>query len=114
MEKLCPLDNFELVMYSGGGIDARTYPLCPNCYNNPPFEDIGRGQLVLFFVANHNCGRSIVVLRPMVAPKACHLQYVAKCTNNVVFMGFSKALMLFALVCSSMSPSASHLHRTQL
>ena len=31
--KRCPLDDFELCLYTTGG---RTYPLCPNCYNYPP------------------------------------------------------------------------------
>eukprot|EP01046_Picozoa_sp_COSAG06_P026635 COSAG06_NODE_2303_length_7118_cov_4.980339_6_plen_349_part_00 len=31
--KTCPLDGFELCLYTTGG---RTYPLCPNCYNYPP------------------------------------------------------------------------------
>ena len=34
----CPLDGFELVLFSLSGPDGRTYPLCPFCYNNPPFE----------------------------------------------------------------------------
>ena len=36
---VCPLDNFELVQFSMGGNDGKRYPLCPFCYNNPPFED---------------------------------------------------------------------------
>ena len=31
--KTCPLDGFELCIYTTGG---RSYPLCPNCYNYPP------------------------------------------------------------------------------
>jgi DNA topoisomerase-3 len=31
--KLCPLDGFELCLYTTGG---RSYPLCPNCFNYPP------------------------------------------------------------------------------
>ncbi|CAB3411068.1 unnamed protein product [Caenorhabditis bovis] len=37
----CPLDGFELVYWQGaGGKLARSYPLCPFCYNNPPFENM--------------------------------------------------------------------------
>ena len=36
----CPLDGFELVLCSLSGPDGMTYPLCPFCYNNPPFEGI--------------------------------------------------------------------------
>jgi hypothetical protein len=32
----CPLDGFEIVLFSLAGPDAKTYPLCPFCYNNPP------------------------------------------------------------------------------
>ena len=32
----CPLDNYEIVLFSLTGPDAKTYPLCPFCYNNPP------------------------------------------------------------------------------
>jgi DNA topoisomerase-3 len=38
-ELVCPLDNFQLVMYSLGGSDGKTTVLCPYCYNYPPFED---------------------------------------------------------------------------
>ena len=36
----CPLDAFELLLCSLSGPDGMTYPLCPFCYNNPPFEGI--------------------------------------------------------------------------
>ncbi|KAF4673363.1 DNA topoisomerase 3-beta-1 [Perkinsus olseni] len=41
-ELTCPLDNFQLVMISypataGGG--RKQYPLCPMCYNDPPFPE---------------------------------------------------------------------------
>ena len=32
----CPLDGYEIVLFSLSGPDAKTYPLCPFCYNNPP------------------------------------------------------------------------------
>lgn len=32
----CPLDGYEIVLFSLTGPDAKTYPLCPFCYNNPP------------------------------------------------------------------------------
>jgi DNA topoisomerase-3 len=40
-ELRCPLDNFELVLFSLSGPDGKSYPLCPYCYNNPPFESVG-------------------------------------------------------------------------
>lgn len=40
----CPLDNFELVLFSlGNSVTAqgKSFPLCPCCYNHPPsFEDL--------------------------------------------------------------------------
>jgi hypothetical protein len=38
-ELACPLDGFQLVLFSLGGADGKTYPLCPFCYNHPPFEN---------------------------------------------------------------------------
>ncbi|PRW60157.1 DNA topoisomerase 3-beta isoform X1 [Chlorella sorokiniana] len=41
-ELACPLDGFQLLLFSLGGADGKTYPLCPYCYNHPPFEDAPR------------------------------------------------------------------------
>ncbi|KAI8060150.1 DNA topoisomerase [Gongronella butleri] len=38
-ELTCPLDDFELVLYSTGS-KGTGYPLCPYCYNHPPFENV--------------------------------------------------------------------------
>jgi DNA topoisomerase-3 len=38
-ELKCPLDNFELVLFSLGntaGAQGKSYPLCPYCYSHPP------------------------------------------------------------------------------
>ncbi|KAL8120955.1 hypothetical protein AgCh_017940 [Apium graveolens] len=39
-EITCPLDNFELLIFSMAGPEGKSFPLCPYCYNNPPFEGI--------------------------------------------------------------------------
>lgn len=39
-ELTCPLDSFELVLVSFSGPDSKSYPLCPYCYNHPPFEEV--------------------------------------------------------------------------
>ncbi|KAL5171259.1 DNA topoisomerase 3-beta [Glycine soja] len=39
-ELSCPLDNFELLICSMPGPDGKSFPLCPYCYINPPFEGI--------------------------------------------------------------------------
>lgn len=41
-ELKCPLDDFELLSYSTG-VMGRSFPLCPYCYNNPPFSNMSRG-----------------------------------------------------------------------
>lgn len=41
-EHKCPLDDFELVLWTTGQF-GKCYPLCPYCYNNPPFRDMHRG-----------------------------------------------------------------------
>ncbi|KHJ94952.1 DNA topoisomerase [Oesophagostomum dentatum] len=44
-EKKCPLDDFELVYWNGsGGKLARSFALCPFCYNNPPFESMKEAE----------------------------------------------------------------------
>ncbi|KAK2121181.1 DNA topoisomerase 3-beta-1 [Saguinus oedipus] len=42
-ELRCPLDDFELVLWSSGS-RGKSYPLCPYCYNHPPFRDMKKGQ----------------------------------------------------------------------
>ncbi|XP_053384624.1 LOW QUALITY PROTEIN: DNA topoisomerase 3-beta-1-like [Mercenaria mercenaria] len=42
-ELKCPLDDFELVLWTTGA-KGKTYPLCPYCFNNPPFKDMRKGQ----------------------------------------------------------------------
>ncbi|KAJ0403001.1 hypothetical protein ATCC90586_000529 [Pythium insidiosum] len=40
-ELRCPVDNFEMVLFSLGNSEramGKSYPLCPHCYNHPPFE----------------------------------------------------------------------------
>lgn len=41
----CPLDDFDVVLWQGaGGKLARSFTLCPFCYNNPPFEKMPTGS----------------------------------------------------------------------
>ncbi|KAG5682408.1 hypothetical protein PVAND_011761 [Polypedilum vanderplanki] len=42
-ELKCPLDDFELLAWSNGN-KGRSFPFCPYCYNNPPFNDMTRGS----------------------------------------------------------------------
>jgi len=40
-ELTCPLDGFELVLISHPGSGGKAYPVCPLCYNDPPFKAAG-------------------------------------------------------------------------
>ncbi|CAO3611622.1 unnamed protein product [Cunninghamella echinulata] len=42
-ELTCPLDDFELVLYTTGS-KGTGYPLCPFCFNHPPFEEIKKNM----------------------------------------------------------------------
>ncbi|GAV58963.1 Topoisom_bac domain-containing protein, partial [Cephalotus follicularis] len=39
-ELSCPLDNFELLIFSMHGPEGKSFSLCPYCYNNHPIEGI--------------------------------------------------------------------------
>ncbi|XP_077457856.1 DNA topoisomerase 3-beta-1 isoform X2 [Stigmatopora argus] len=81
-ELRCPLDDFELVLWTSG-TRGKSYPLCPYCYSNPPFRDtkknvgcnecthpscqhslnsLGIGQCV-------ECDSGVLVLDPTSGPK---------------------------------------------
>lgn len=52
-ELRCPLDQFELLLFSLGnteGAQGKSFPLCPYCYNNPPFE--GRAYII-YILSDH-------------------------------------------------------------
>jgi DNA topoisomerase III len=42
-ELKCPLDDFEILSWSSGS-KGRSFPFCPYCYNNPPFNDMARNS----------------------------------------------------------------------
>lgn len=43
-ELKCPLDEFELVLWTSGS-RGKSYPLCPYCFSNPPFRDMKKGEM---------------------------------------------------------------------
>eukprot|EP01147_Barroeca_monosierra_P001141 gene1141-4360_t len=81
-ELRCPLDGFELVMCSTGS-NGKSYPLCPYCYNSPPFENMAKGSgcnACINSLCPHsainlgvspcvNCETGILVLDPVSKPK---------------------------------------------
>ncbi|XP_041957877.1 DNA topoisomerase 3-beta-1 isoform X2 [Alosa sapidissima] len=42
-ELRCPLDDFELVLWTSGS-KGKSYPVCPYCFSNPPFRDMKKGM----------------------------------------------------------------------
>ena len=53
----CPLDDFEVVICHIDG--GKSYPLCPYCYNNPPFETNG-GRVMSCLECKHpTCRESL-------------------------------------------------------
>lgn len=81
-ELKCPLDDFELIAWSGGA-KAKSYSLCPYCYNYPPFEDMPKmsgcnncrhptcpHSLANLGVSNcDECSRGVLVLDCTSSPK---------------------------------------------
>uniref|UniRef100_A0A914CBZ5 DNA topoisomerase n=1 Tax=Acrobeloides nanus TaxID=290746 RepID=A0A914CBZ5_9BILA len=106
-ENKCPLDDFDLIYLSApGGKLARSYALCPYCFNNPPFPDMKEHSgcnacthpscphsMITQGVAQclNNCynGQGVLVLDPQSGPKwrlVCN-----KCPSVVtLFEGASK------------------------
>uniref|UniRef100_UPI00398F633D DNA topoisomerase 3-beta-1-like n=1 Tax=Pristiophorus japonicus TaxID=55135 RepID=UPI00398F633D len=99
-ELRCPLDEFELVLWSSGS-RGKSYPLCPYCYNHPPFRDMRKGMgcnecthptcqhslSLLGIVQCVECESGVLVFDPTSGPKwkmACN-----KC--NVVVHFFENA-----------------------
>lgn len=54
-EVQCPLDYFDLLYYSG----AKSFIFCPNCYNDPPFEDMNKLS-GCFKCSNEFCDYSMI------------------------------------------------------
>lgn len=72
----CPIDKFE-ILYLQSDRNERSYPFCPNCYNNPPFEDmkkaVGCNQCT-----HQSCEHSMT----MNTIRACRSR---DCKGNLVF-----------------------------
>ena len=81
-ELKCPLDDFELLAWLNGA-KGKSFPLCPYCYNYPPFRDIPKysgcnscphptcpHSLPSLGVSSCiECSRGILVLDATLAPK---------------------------------------------
>ncbi|XP_070131367.1 DNA topoisomerase 3-beta-1 isoform X3 [Equus przewalskii] len=98
-ELRCPLDDFELVLWSSGS-RGKSYPLCPYCSNHPPFRDMKKGMgcnecthptcqhsLSMLGIGQCvECESGVLVLDPTSGPKwkvACNkCNVVAHCFEN--------------------------------
>lgn len=81
-ELKCPLDEFELVLWSTGGRGKSTL-VCPYCYNHPPFSEMRKGmgcnqcthptcthsEVSLGIADCTECDSGSLVLDPTSAPK---------------------------------------------
>uniref|UniRef100_A0A2P2LI91 DNA topoisomerase n=1 Tax=Rhizophora mucronata TaxID=61149 RepID=A0A2P2LI91_RHIMU len=85
-ELTCPLDNFELLIFSMAGPEGKSFPLCPYCYNNPPFEGVdtlfdaartsgsnklGKGAGMPCFLCPHPSCRHSVIAQGVCACPEC-------------------------------------------
>jgi DNA topoisomerase-3 len=68
-ELVCPLDGFELVLFTVDGPDGRAYPLCPYCFSHPPFEGVtkvwggaGSGGMPCTNCTHPSCPHSLLQL----------------------------------------------------
>jgi len=60
----CPLDGFELLLFkveSQGGQEGKSYPLCPQCYNDPPFEKGPKKMMTCIECPHPSCEFSAAV-----------------------------------------------------
>uniref|UniRef100_A0A8C5RXE3 DNA topoisomerase n=1 Tax=Laticauda laticaudata TaxID=8630 RepID=A0A8C5RXE3_LATLA len=111
-ELRCPLDDFELVLWSSGS-RGKSYPLCPYCYNNPPFRDMKKGMgcnecthpncqhsLNLLGIGQCvECESGVLVLDPISGPKwkmACN-----KCNVVVHFFENAHKVRVSAETCDA-------------
>uniref|UniRef100_A0A8C6XNW6 DNA topoisomerase n=1 Tax=Naja naja TaxID=35670 RepID=A0A8C6XNW6_NAJNA len=111
-ELRCPLDDFELVLWSSGS-RGKSYPLCPYCYNNPPFRDMKKGMgcnecthpncqhsLNLLGIGQCvECESGVLVLDPISGPKwkmACN-----KCNVVVHFFENAHKVRVSAETCDT-------------
>eukprot|EP00794_Sanderia_malayensis_P017982 gene17982-19779_t len=80
-ELRCPLDEFELLLWAAKG--GKNSPMCPYCYNHPPFEDMKKGMccnqcshptckhsMTVLSVANCiECDNGVLIFDPSSGPK---------------------------------------------
>lgn len=77
----CPLDGYEIILFSLSGADGKTYPLCPFCYNHPPFEGVLKVGVGLESAAGSRAGMPCSTCPHPTCPQSLANQGVAPCPN---------------------------------
>jgi DNA topoisomerase III len=116
----CPLDNYELVLYSLGNTkdaQGKSFPLCPYCYNHPPTFDIEEEGDIIEEEAeeggNEKVGASLEYDESNEKEAAPSTETI-KTKTNVIALASKKTVvkkhrMISHMGCNScMSPSCKH------
>lgn len=88
-ELKCPLDDFELLAFSSG-TKGRSYPLCPYCYNHPPFRDMPRNS-GCNMCSHPNCAHSLYTLG---------ISSCVECESGVLVLDCTSAPSSWKLCCN--------------
>ncbi|PNT64880.1 hypothetical protein BRADI_4g34290v3 [Brachypodium distachyon] len=104
-EIICPLDGFELLLFSMVGPDAKSFPLCPCCYNSPPFEGIdklfgaiklddtgklGKGAGMPCFLCPHPTCKQSMITQGVCACPECSDKKCSTCESTIIEVDFNK------------------------
>lgn len=89
-ELRCPLDDFELLVFSSG-TKGRSYPFCPYCYSHAPFKDMPK-MSGCNSCTHPTCAHSMVTL----GVSSC-----AECEYGVLVLDCTSAPKKWKLVCNS-------------
>ncbi|XP_078467958.1 DNA topoisomerase 3-beta-1 isoform X1 [Lampetra planeri] len=116
-ELRCPLDEFELVLWTSGP-RGKSYPLCPYCYSRPPFPDMKKGMgcnecthptcahslLALGVGQCVECEGGVLVFDPLSAPR-----WRMVCNRCSVLVHFFAGALRVKVVAASSSGTQARL-----
>ncbi|KAJ6723650.1 DNA TOPOISOMERASE 3-BETA-1 [Salix koriyanagi] len=104
-ELTCPLDNFELLIFAMAGPEGKSFPLCPFCYNSPPFEGIdtlfgvsktgssgklGKGTGMPCFLCPHPTCRHSLIAQGGAHRIATTRERCPECDSTIIEVDFNK------------------------
>lgn len=90
-ELRCPLDDFEILVFSSG-TKGRSYPLCPYCYSNPPFKDMPKNNTGCNHCTHPICSNSLIQL----GVSTCD-----ECERGVLVLDCTSAPKKYKLCCNN-------------